>query len=49
MFLGFCGLMSSAWGQQKIVTGTVTSATEGEGALPCFYAQYFTELIVHLY
>ena len=34
MLLVFCGLMSSAWAQQKIVTGMVTSATEGEGALP---------------
>ncbi len=34
ILLVFCGLMSSAWAQQRTVTGTVTSAIEGEGALP---------------
>ncbi len=34
MFLVFCGLVPSVWAQQKIVTGTVTSTIEGEGALP---------------
>jgi len=34
MFLAFCGLVLSAWAQRKTVTGTVTSAVEGEGALP---------------
>jgi TonB-linked SusC/RagA family outer membrane protein len=32
--LVFCGLGLAAGGQQKTITGTVTSSTEGEGAMP---------------
>lgn len=34
MVLIFCGLLLSAQSQQKIITGTVTSAPEGTEALP---------------
>ena len=34
MFLVFCGALLSAAGQQKTVSGTVTSSVQGEGAMP---------------
>jgi TonB-linked SusC/RagA family outer membrane protein len=34
VFMVFCGLAFSLRAQQKIITGTVTSSVEGEGALP---------------
>jgi TonB-linked SusC/RagA family outer membrane protein len=33
MLLFFCGFMFTAYGQQKIISGTVTSSVEGEGEL----------------
>jgi TonB-linked SusC/RagA family outer membrane protein len=34
MFLVFCGVLLTAAGQQKTVSGTVTSSVPGEGAMP---------------